>query len=47
LMEGFRRDAPWFTPADLRVSRPYRDVSVVDTMLERLAQAGWPAAGAP
>jgi TolB-like protein/tetratricopeptide (TPR) repeat protein len=46
LMQAFSRDAPWFTPADLRVSRPYRDMSVVDTMLERLAQAGWPAAGA-
>jgi TolB-like protein len=42
LMQTFSRDAPWFTPADLRVSRPYRDVSVVDTMLERLAEAGWP-----
>jgi TolB-like protein len=42
LMQAFSRDAPWFTPADLRVSRPYRDASVVDTMLERLAEAGWP-----
>jgi TolB-like protein/DNA-binding winged helix-turn-helix (wHTH) protein len=46
LMQTFSRDAPWFTPADLRVSRPYRDVSVVDTMLGRLALAGWPATGA-
>lgn len=43
LMQTFSRDAPWFTPTDLRVSRPYRDVSVVDIMLERLAEAGWPS----
>jgi TolB-like protein len=47
MMERFRRDAPWFTQADLRTSRPYQDASVLDTMLERLAQAGWPPKGLP
>ncbi|MGS5087068.1 winged helix-turn-helix domain-containing protein [Hydrogenophaga sp. A37] len=47
MMERFRRDAPWFTQADLRTSRPYQDASVLDTMLERLAQAGWPPKGQP
>jgi TolB-like protein len=42
LMQTFSCDAPWFTPADLRVSRPYRDATVVDMMLRRLAEAGWP-----
>ena len=47
LMQTFSRDAPWFTPADLRVSRPYQDVLVVDTMLERLAEVGWPPEATP
>ena len=47
MMERFGRNAPWFTPADLRTSRPYQDASVLDTMLERLAQAGWPSKGTP
>ena len=47
LIQIFSRDTPWFTPADLRVSRPFRDVSVVDTMLERLTDAGWPPKAAP
>lgn len=47
MMARFRRDAPWFTPADLSVSRPYQDASVLDTLLERLAHAGWPPKGQP
>ena len=45
VMEKFCHEAPWFTPTDLRTSRPYQDASVLDTMLERLAQARWPLKG--
>jgi TolB-like protein len=45
MMEKFGRDAPWFTPADLRSSRPFQDASVLETMLECLAEAGWPSNG--
>lgn len=47
MMERFRRDAPWFTPADLHTSRPYQYASILDTLVERLAQAGWPPKGQP
>jgi TolB-like protein/class 3 adenylate cyclase len=44
LLGRLARDFPDFTPAVLRASRPYRDPAVMETMLARLAEAGWPPA---
>lgn len=42
LMAPLGRTAPWLTPATLAAARPYRDPGVIKTMIDRLAEAGWP-----
>ncbi len=42
LLDRFSRAFPDVTPDTLRTNRPYRDPAVTETLLARLAEAGWP-----